>query len=137
MTKKGEKQIFWELQTMKQKFKVFIRRYSEITCVRINMLYEKNRTVFKYSDEDWIAFENQFNFILPDFVEKLCLTFPQMTKNEQRCCCLFLLDIKTGRIATILGLAPNTVSKYRKVIYEKYFDLKEERTLEDRLFEMI
>lgn len=60
-----------------------------------------------------------------------------MTKNEQRCCCLFLLDIKTGRIATILGLAPNTVSKYRKVIYEKYFDLKEERTLEDRLFEMI
>ena len=101
------------------------------------MLYEKNRTVFKYSDEDWIAFENQFNFIFPDFVEKLCLTFPQMTKNEQRCCCLFLLDIKTGRIATILGLAPNTVSKYRKVIYEKYFDLKEERTLEDRLFEMI
>ena len=137
MTKEREKQIFWELQTMKQKFKVFIRRYSEITCVRINMLYEKNRTVFKYSDEDWIAFENQFNFIFPDFVEKLCLTFPQMTKNEQRCCCLFLLDIKTGRIATILGLAPNTVSKYRKVIYEKYFDLKEERTLEDRLFEMI
>ena len=137
MTKKGEKQIFWELQTMKQKFKVFIRRYSERTCVRINMLYEKNRTVFKYSDEAWIAFENQFNFIFPDFVEKLCLTFPQMTKNEQRCCCLFLFDIKTGRIATILGLAPNTVSKYRKVIYEKYFDLKEERTLEDRLFEMI
>ena len=137
MTKKGEKQIFWELQTMKQKFKVFMRRYSEITCVRINMLYEKNRTVFKYSDEDWIAFENQFNFIFPDFVEKLCLTFPQMTKNEQRCCCLFLLDIKTGRIATILGLAPNTVSKYRKVIYEKYFDLKEVSTMEDRLFEMI
>lgn len=137
MTKKRERQIFGELQTMKQKFKVFIRRYSEITCVRIKMLYEKNETVFKYSDKDWIVFENQFNFIFPDFVEKLCITFPRMTKNEQRCCCLFLLDIKTGRIATILGLAPNTVSKYRKVIYEKYFDSKKKRTLEDRLFEMI
>ena len=72
-------------------------------------------------------------------IVKMYLKYSYLQKEEQKKLVqwLFRNYEKTGRIATILGLAPNTVSKYRKVIYEKYFDSKEKRTLEDRLFEMI
>lgn len=132
-----EKQSVMELECMRQKLKKYIRKYSERGSMQIKILYDRKETLSMYSDKEWMAFEIQFNSLFSEFIEKLCRSYPVMTENERRCCCLFLLDIKTGRIAEILGLAPNTISKYRKVIYDKYFNSDDEKTLEDRLFAMI
>lgn len=126
-----------ELQSMRQKLKEFVHRYSAASSKKVKVLYDKKETISKFSDSDWMTFEVQFNSLFSGFIEKLYQNYPLMTKNEQRCCCLFLLGIKTGRIAVILDLAPNTVSKYRKSIYHKYFKSDGKRTLEDQLYDMI
>ena len=75
-------------------------------------LYDKTDIVTKYSDREWEVFETKFNNVYPDYLVKLNKKCPKMTENEQKYCCLFILGIKAEKISAVLGVEPNTVSKY-------------------------
>lgn len=126
-----------ELRCMKRKLKKLIRKYCEAGSIQMEKLYNRKELISKYSEKEWLTFEMQFNCLFSGFIEKICRNYPQMSQRERRCCCLFFLDIKTGKIAMILDITPNAVSKYRKSIYNKYFKSDNDKALEDQLYDMI
>ncbi|WP_347396514.1 helix-turn-helix transcriptional regulator [Parabacteroides leei] len=60
-----------------------------------------------------------------------------MTENEQKYCCLFILGIKAEKISAVLGVEPNTVSKYRKGILKKNLSLDNRLSFEELLTSLV
>lgn len=81
-------------------------------------------------------FDEQLNFVYPDFIRNLKKECPNMSDNEFRFCCLYLLGVKTSVIANVLDLQPNTISKYVKDIAMKYFNSSQYDSLSENLNEL-
>ncbi|WP_455637346.1 tetratricopeptide repeat protein [Parabacteroides sp.] len=124
------------IKNMKQKSVEFVRKYFESHYPQINKLYDKKEIVMEYSEKDWEDFESTFNDVYPEYIVRLNKKCPKITKNEQRYCCLFILGIKAEKISAVLGVEPNTVSKYRKGIIKKNFPLNKDISFEDFLDSM-
>lgn len=125
------------VQKIKKKSNEFVQRYLEVNHSYFKKLYDKNEVVTVFSDDRWNIFERYFNNIYPDFIPKLNKVCPNMSKKEQRYCCMLILGIKTSKISAVLDLETNTVSKYRKGILDKYFARYNDLSLIDVLNNMI
>ncbi len=125
------------IKSMKQKSNEFVRKYFEKHYPPVKKLYDKTEIVTKYSEKDWEGFDSTFNDVYPDYIAKLNKKCPKMTENEQRYCCLFLLGIKTEKISAVLGLEPNTVSKYRKDIIKKNIPGGNDISIDDFLYSIV
>lgn len=125
------------IKKMKQKSTKFVRKYFEQDCPQMKKLYHKSDIVTEYSDSEWEVFETKFNYVYPDYIDKLNKKFPKITENEKRYCCLFILGIKADKISAVLGLESNTVSKYRKGILKKNNQQDKETSFEDILNNML
>lgn len=122
---------------IKKKSNEFVQRYLEVNYSYFKKLYDKNEVVTAFSDDRWNIFERYFNNIYPDFIPTLNKVCPNMSKKEQRYCCMLILGIKTSKISAVLDLEPNTVSKYRKGILDKYFARYNGLSLNDVLNNML
>lgn len=118
------------INNMKQKSLEFARKYFENHFPQMKKLYDKKEVVMEYAKKDWEGFEATFNDVYPDYITRLNKKCPKMTENEQRYCCLFILGIKAEKISAVLGVEPNTVSKYRKGILKKNFPLENDISFE-------
>ncbi len=83
--------------------------------------------------EDWELFQENFSNAYPHFVERLMERFPAVTPSELRLILLMKLNLDTPRIATILGISPDSVKKTRHRLRKKLQD--QEISLEDMLKE--
>lgn len=122
---------------LKKKSHAFIQRILEGNSKQMKNLYDKKSILTVYSDKEWDIFEQNFSIVYPDFKEKLNKSCPGLHLNIQRYCCLFVLGIKTAKISAVLKLEPNTVSKYRKQVEEKYASLHNEQSFEDIMKKMM
>ena len=64
------------------------------------------------------VFYEHFSSVFPGFVEYLFIQY-KLDERELLICCLVKLGVKTGKIATILNLAPDTITKQKAEIKEK------------------
>jgi tetratricopeptide (TPR) repeat protein/DNA-binding CsgD family transcriptional regulator len=71
------------------------------------------------SDEDWEAFEQQFESIHHDFIDNLSQHCPQLTKAEMKVCALLRINLSTKEIASILSTSVRTVEVHRYNIRRK------------------
>ena len=81
------------------------------------------------------VFYEHFSSVFPGFVEYLFIQY-KLDERELLICCLVKLGVKTGKIATILNLAPDTITKQKAEIKEKYFNVSEKQSL-DRFLEKL
>jgi tetratricopeptide (TPR) repeat protein/DNA-binding CsgD family transcriptional regulator len=69
--------------------------------------------------EDWEAFERQFMLAHHDFLRKLSLHAPALTKTELRICALLKLNLTTKEMANILSTSIKTIESHRYHIRKK------------------
>lgn len=113
-----------------RKFNEFAKRFLVNDSKQMMQLYDKKVAITAYTNKEWESFYNSFILVYPDFIDKLQKTIPDLHLNMQRYCCMFILGIKTSKISAALGLQPNTVSKYREAIENKYSEIHGDKSFE-------
>ena len=85
----------------------------------------------------WQKLMEDFESVYPNFESNLKQAFPAIPETLLRICVLSIMDIKTERIATILGLQPSTVSSHKQAIKKRYFATERKAPLEDFLLKYV
>lgn len=70
-------------------------------------------------DADWNKFRIHFEQVHPHFFEELQAKHPTLTKNEQRLCAYFHINLSTKEIATLLNIDPASVRRAKTRLYKK------------------
>lgn len=123
----------FSVKNMNCRFKKLVANYLSTYNPLMRKLFDKKDVLHKFTEKDWICFDQQLDFVYPGFIRNLKKQCPKMSDNEFRFCCMYLLGIKTSVIASALDLQPNTISKYVKDTTEKYFDTTQYDSLEENL----
>jgi DNA-binding CsgD family transcriptional regulator len=84
------------------------------------------------SDDEWKAFESQFDTLHAGFTAKLLEKCPALTPKEVRVCALMKLNLTTKDIAGTLAISERTVEVHRLQIRKK-LRLKQSDNLSTRL----
>lgn len=95
-----------------------------IMLIRDNVVLRKicmDEIIHELEEEEWQTFEKNFELIYPFFISKLKKACPKILKIEIKTCCLVKLNVRTKRIAGLLGQRENTISKRKKEILTTYF----------------
>jgi len=71
------------------------------------------------NEQDWNAFERQFEQTHGDFIRRLIERFPSLTPTELKVCSLLKVNCSTKDIARILCISANTVDWHRRSIRRK------------------
>ena len=72
-----------------------------------------------FTDEDWERFTFHFNFIYPNFTERLYRLQPQLTSIELRICYLTKLSFSPANIARILLRSKSAITNARVRLHKK------------------
>jgi DNA-binding CsgD family transcriptional regulator len=100
------------------------------------MLQEKEEIAGKlrqYSiltEDDWTEFRNLFEKVQIGFFNKLKQQFPDLTPSEQRLLALMKLKLSKREMASMLGIAPDSIKKTRQRIRKK-INVLDDAALED------
>ena len=70
-------------------------------------------------DADWNKFRIHFEQVHPNFFEELQTKHPSLTKNEQRLCAYFHINLSTKEIATLLNIDPASVRRAKTRLLKK------------------
>jgi len=70
-------------------------------------------------DADWNKFKIHFEQVHPNFFEDLQVKHPTLTKNEQRLCAYFHINLSTKEIATLLNIDPASVRRAKTRLLKK------------------
>ena len=70
-------------------------------------------------DNDWNKFRIHFEQVHPNFFEELQTNHPTLTKNEQRLCAYFHINLSTKEIATLLNIDPASVRRAKTRLVKK------------------
>jgi tetratricopeptide (TPR) repeat protein/DNA-binding CsgD family transcriptional regulator len=84
------------------------------------------------NDDDWKAFESQFDTLHAGFTSKLLEKYPALTPKELRVCALMKLNLSSKDIAGTLAISERTVEVHRLQIRKK-MKLKQRDNLATRL----
>lgn len=71
------------------------------------------------TEEDWSLFKEKFLLVHKNFFIKLKTKHPNITPGEERLIALEKLNLKTGEIASILGISQDSVTKTRYRLKKK------------------
>jgi DNA-binding CsgD family transcriptional regulator len=82
-------------------------------------------------DNDWNKFRIHFEQVHPNFFEELQTNHPTLTKNEQRLCAYFHINLSTKEIATLLNIDPASVRRAKTRLYKKMGVSSKEKTSEE------
>jgi tetratricopeptide (TPR) repeat protein len=100
------------------------------------MLQEKEEIAGKlrqYSiltEDDWTEFRNLFEKVQVGFFNKLKQQYPDLTPSEQRLLALMKLKLSKREMASMLGIAPDSIKKTRQRIRKK-INVLDDAALED------
>lgn len=65
-------------------------------------------------EHDWVHFLAEFELIYPGFLDKIKKTYPQMTNQDVRMCCLLKLRLSQKEISDILSVSIDAVKKAKQ-----------------------
>ena len=82
-------------------------------------------------DADWNKFRIHFEQVHPNFFEDLQSKHPTLTKNEQRLCAYFHINLSTKEIATLLNIDPASVRRAKTRLFKKMGVSVKEKASED------
>lgn len=105
--------------------------------INLRKLYSKRILCERYTEAMWQKLMEDFESVYPNFESNLKQAFPAIPETLLRICVLSIMDIKTERIATILGLQPSTVSSHKQAIKKRYFATERKAPLEDFLLKYV
>lgn len=71
------------------------------------------------SEKDWTAFERQFTYLHPEFLNALSKAFPALTPTELKICTLLKIQMTTKDIAALLHRSARTVEGQRQILRRK------------------
>ena len=71
------------------------------------------------SEEEWKAFEEQFESVHQGFIERLAKRYPELTRTELKVCALLKLQMSTKEIANVLATTINNIEVQRYRIRKK------------------
>lgn len=86
------------------------------------------------TNEDWLAFKSYFSNKYPGYINHLRLTHAHLTEAEERLFLLIKLNLSTKEIASILGIATESVKKTRSRLRKK-LGIDEDTKLDTYIFE--
>lgn len=69
--------------------------------------------------EDWQKFENHFNVVYSDFIQKMKTTFPDLTSKELRLCSYIKMNLTSSEIAQLSNITMRGVEKSRSRLRKK------------------
>ena len=87
-----------------------------------------NQTIL--TDSDWHTFRTLFEKIYPGFFSRLKVAASDITIAEQRMAALTMLQLTTRQMASMLGISPNSVSKTRQRMRQR-FNMPADANVED------
>lgn len=105
--------------------------------INLRKLYSKRILCERYTEAMWQKLMEDFESVYPNFESNLKQAFPAIPETLLRICVLSIMDIKTERIATILGLQPSTVSSHKQAIKKRYFATERKAPLEEFLLKYV
>ena len=105
--------------------------------INLRKLYSKRILCERYTEAMWQKLVDDFESVYPNFESNLKQAFPAIPETLLRICILSIMDIKTERIATILGLQPSTVSSHKQAIKKRYFATERKAPLEEFLLKYV
>ena len=76
------------------------------------------------SNEEWENIYFAVNSLHDNFKDKLTATFPQISEDDIKMCCLACIGFNTNEIAFVMNLSPHTIHK-RKTMLRKKLDIPE------------
>lgn len=71
------------------------------------------------TEDDWQKFKSKFDQAFPDFMHRLAIKYPNLTKAEIRLITLSKLQINTKDMASMLGISPESLRKTKYRLKEK------------------
>lgn len=117
-----KQQIEQELIHAKQDIETFVQRITEQNSILTTFEQEisKLKSVEKFddewfhnlrilTDEDWIAFQHNFDKVYPEFSRKIKYYQPALTTSELRYIMLHKLDFHHKEMARAIGVSDNTI----------------------------
>ena len=141
---KAQKQLSLDWESLRLQQEEQLRKEQEVAGELKQKLIHQDEFLLNLSDNrqqlyplnfNKDVFYEHFSSVFPGFVEYLFIQY-KLDERELLICCLVKLGVKTGKIATILNLAPDTITKQKAEIKEKYFNVSEKQSL-DRFLEKL
>ena len=126
-----EQEVAGELKQKSRMYEAWIQKLIHQDEFLLNLSDNRQQLYPLNFNKD--VFYEHFSSVFPGFVEYLFIQY-KLDERELLICCLVKLGVKTGKIATILNLAPDTITKQKAEIKEKYFNVSEKQSL-DRFLE--
>ena len=128
-----EQEVAGELKQKSRMYEAWIQKLIHQDEFLLNLSDNREQLYPLNFNKD--VFYEHFSPVFPGFVEYLFIQY-KSDERELLICCLDKLGVKTGKIATILNLAPDTITKQKAEIKEKYFNVSEKQSL-DRFLEKL
>ena len=128
-----EQEVAGELKQKSRMYEAWIQKLIHQDEFLLNLSDNREQLYPLNFNKD--VFYEHFSSVFPGFVEYLFIQY-KLDERELLICCLVKLGVKTGKIATILNLAPDTITKQKAEIKEKYFNVSEKQSL-DRFLEKL
>ena len=128
-----EQEVAGELKQKSRMYEAWIQKLIHQDEFLLNLSDNRQQLYPLNFNKD--VFYEHFSPVFPGFVEYLFIQY-KLDERELLICCLVKLGVKTGKIATILNLAPDTITKQKAEIKEKYFNVSEKQSL-DRFLEKL
>ena len=128
-----EQEVAGELKQKSRMYEAWIQKLIHQDEFLLNLSDNREQLYPLNFNKD--VFYEHFSPVFPGFVEYLFIQ-KKLDERELLICCLVKLGVKTGKIATILNLAPDTITKQKAEIKEKYFNVSEKQSL-DRFLEKL
>ena len=122
-----EQEVAGELKQKSRMYEAWIQKLIHQDEFLLNLSDNRQQLYPLNFNKD--VFYEHFSSVFPGFVEYLFIQY-KLDERELLICCLVKLGVKTGKIATILNLAPDTITKQKAEIKEKYFNVSEKQSLE-------
>ena len=122
-----EQEVAGELKQKSRMYEAWIQKLIHQDEFLLNLSDNRQQLYPLNFNKD--VFYEHFSPVFPGFVEYLFIQY-KLDERELLICCLVKLGVKTGKIATILNLAPDTITKQKAEIKEKYFNVSEKQSLD-------
>ena len=106
------------MEELKSGINEIIEVSDKIAAKKINSL----KRLIDYSfhlDKDWERFKIHFEQVHKSFFTRLMEEFPDLTTSERRLCALIKLSLTTKEMATIMGIAPESMKVARHRLRKK------------------
>lgn len=122
-----------DLKQKSRMYETWIQKLIHQNNFLLNLVDNKQQLYITEFNKD--KFYESFSSVFPGFADYLFKHY-KLNDRELLICCLVKLGVKTGKIAAIFNLVPDTITKQKAEIKEKYFNVSEKSSL-DRVLEKI